>query len=580
MNLKRTWQDFKLISLINWYSFVNGMVYMVRRIPILGRALGDSYALRPFKKLSRLVTPLVLLVMDLVKVLLSSCICVALSYLMLTILQDNIAIFAPPAGMDPFRLCIRMGIFLIVYLFLTWGSSQVVDNGNTLYEWLRYFHLDIHRSVMVMALFRPAQHFVSRCIVWSVLFTMVWPAWNVLEVIGWSLAVYLLDQAFARHNYQKKLKEKENNTASQWASAFLRLFVNIAIIAILAYFHMDIGWFSWLLSLVLLVPAWQSMRFFLQQKEYSRLIQVSTEMYYSIESLSEVSNDNLKLNDSDLQQTNAGIFASLFRKKSSAEKEDPARGDDASASGGQNVPEAYLSEQVLHHQSDKKGYAYLNDLFFKRHARLLERPIRTRTIIGALIGFIATFAFILLNDAKVITDLIYIIPLMMYLLCSNENLTKAMYINCDQSLLHYSFYKEQEALLTMFKCRMASLWKLMQRPTLLVILFFAVNGLRVHMSPWHLMATLLLVLTYGAFFTIFPLFIYYVFQPYDEEGSHSFAPTLLSGLVYGFCFFGATRFSNIMPPMPFALVSIAFFLIFIPVAYWLVVRLGPKAMRH
>lgn len=45
MNLKRTWQDFKLISLINWYSFVNGVVYMVRRIPILGRALGDSYAL-------------------------------------------------------------------------------------------------------------------------------------------------------------------------------------------------------------------------------------------------------------------------------------------------------------------------------------------------------------------------------------------------------------------------------------------------------------------------------------------------------------------------------------------------------
>ena len=25
-----TWQDFKLISLINWYSFVNGVVYMVR----------------------------------------------------------------------------------------------------------------------------------------------------------------------------------------------------------------------------------------------------------------------------------------------------------------------------------------------------------------------------------------------------------------------------------------------------------------------------------------------------------------------------------------------------------------------
>ena len=132
----------------------------------------------------------------------------------------------------------------------------------------------------------------------------------------------------------------------------------------------------------------------------------------------------------------------------------------------------------------------------------------------------------------------------------------------------------------MFKCRMASLWKLMRRPTLLVILFFAVNGLRVHMSPWHLIATLLLVLTYGAFFTIFPLFIYYVYQPYDEEGSHSFAPKLLNGSVYGFCFFGATRLSNITTPMPFALVSIAFFLIFIPVAYWLVVRLGPKAMRH
>lgn len=111
MNLKRTWQDFKLISLINWYSFVNGVVYMVRRIPILGRVLGDSYALRPFKKLSRLVTPLVILVMDLVKVLLSSCVCVALSYLMLTILQDNIAILRRLRGWILFASAYAQGFF-------------------------------------------------------------------------------------------------------------------------------------------------------------------------------------------------------------------------------------------------------------------------------------------------------------------------------------------------------------------------------------------------------------------------------------------------------------------------------------
>ena len=232
----------------------------------------------------------------------------------------------------------------------------------------------------------------------------------------------------------------------------------------------------------------------------------------------------------------------------------------------------------------KTGYAYLNALFFARHKRIIERPVWIRTGIGFALGLALTcISMFFSGEVKTgesSSFLVYYLPTFMYLLCSYSRLTKAMYVNCDQSLLHYSFYKEKKALLEMFRLRMISLWKLMALPTLLVLVLVFVNGLILKLSTRLLIAALLLTLANGGFFTIYPLFIYYVFQPYDSAGTiTSFAPSFLNALVYMFCFFGAPRLVDAISPMTFSLLSIGFFALFLPFALFLIRIRGPKVMR-
>lgn len=110
---------------------------------------------------------------------------------------------------------------------------------------------------------------------------------------------------------------------------------------------------------------------------------------------------------------------------------------------------------------DKQGYEYLNAIFFQRHKRLFYRPMRNR-ILGILLVFtlIDLCVIVLGKDIMQISDPLTMIPSLLFLLyfiSIGERVTRAMFYNCDVSLLHYGYYRQPKAILANFKIRLRKL---------------------------------------------------------------------------------------------------------------------------
>ncbi|WP_379160353.1 hypothetical protein [Paenibacillus sp. sgz5001063] len=173
---------------------------------------------------------------------------------------------------------------------------------------------------------------------------------------------------------------------------------------------------------------------------------------------------------------------------------------------------------------EKTGYAYLNAIFFSRHKRFLVQPIQRRLlIIGAL--FAAGLMILLAEPAsfsKVARYVMNSLPMLVFVMnftSIGERVCKAMFFNCDLSLLRYGFYRERSAVLNNFRVRLLRLSALNLIPaaaiSVAVNLLFFLSG-----ESWGMTDMLIFsgaILGLSLFFSVHHLFMYYIFQPYSTE---------------------------------------------------------------
>lgn len=170
------------------------------------------------------------------------------------------------------------------------------------------------------------------------------------------------------------------------------------------------------------------------------------------------------------------------------------------------------------------GYEYLNALFFQRHKRLFFRPMRRR-ILGILALFVAIDLFIIFvkpdlselrNPYKMLPPTVF----MLYFISIGERVTRAMFYNCDNSLLHFGYYRQPKAILTNFRIRLR---KIIQMNCLLATLLSIGYGsviLLVWQPDFQLIDHLILIVSFysiSIFFSVHHLFLYYILQPYTGE---------------------------------------------------------------
>lgn len=233
---------------------------------------------------------------------------------------------------------------------------------------------------------------------------------------------------------------------------------------------------------------------------------------------------------------------------------------------------------------EKEGYAYLNALFFDRHKRIIRKPVIIKSAV-VVVAFVLIFGICYFVESATLADLSreiirnYTMAIfLMYMLCNSNRETRAMFYNCDLSMLRYGFYRKPGALLQMFTLRLRRIVLGNLLPTMLLIigllLVTAASGER---NYREIMPVLLLLLSLSVFFSVHYIFMYYIFQPYTSSlGVKNPFFSIINGLVYMLSYMSM----QIDEPAERFLIYIIFFsFAYVAMALVMVYTKAPKTFR-
>ena len=213
-------------------------------------------------------------------------------------------------------------------------------------------------------------------------------------------------------------------------------------------------------------------------------------------------------------------------------------------------------------KGNKKGFEFLNALFVKRHFKMLA----VKPIVCALIILAVTLLFtiltimeyyeqngpenglnmVLLNIRNLILCRGYEDPLVTYVpdsaslffrnivqnhllafvipLAISDNSfksTQAMYINCDNSLMTFSFFKQRKMIMKLFDIRLKQLVSFNVLPAIALaigsnLILFATGG---QDYPFQYLMTFVITICMSVIYSTYWLVIYYLFQPFTTTVS-------------------------------------------------------------
>ncbi len=170
----------------------------------------------------------------------------------------------------------------------------------------------------------------------------------------------------------------------------------------------------------------------------------------------------------------------------------------------------------------KKGYAYLNALFFLRHRSLIRGPVNKRLAIIGAAGAVGVALMLLFREQVQslgwgVAAIFPVLGLVMYFMAVGEKICKTMFYNCDLSLLRYSYYRN--AAYEHFRIRFGKM--LGMNLSIAAALGVSLTAIAASTGGEWLNSELLLlwvcVVSLSVFFTVHHLCMYYLFQPYSTE---------------------------------------------------------------
>lgn len=233
--------------------------------------------------------------------------------------------------------------------------------------------------------------------------------------------------------------------------------------------------------------------------------------------------------------------------------------------------------------SHKKGYAYFNELFIKRHQRLLWRFAKRLALIAFAVFLILGLLLYQVPQEQqdvhrlLMTYLPYCVFLV-YSFHSGKSVVQAMFRNCDHSMLTYSFYRRKEVILALFRLRLADVIRINLLPASVLGCGYA--ALLYICDPhdlWTCLMVIVCILGSSVLFSIHFLTCYYLLQPYNEATeTKSSTYGVVMGITYLICFaFIYLR----MDVWQFGTVMIVFSLVYGIVAYRLIGRYAYRTFR-
>ncbi|MGI6010831.1 MAG: hypothetical protein ACOX8H_04950 [Ruminococcus sp.] len=234
--------------------------------------------------------------------------------------------------------------------------------------------------------------------------------------------------------------------------------------------------------------------------------------------------------------------------------------------------------------SRRKGFEYLNELFIRRHQKILWKASKKVAAISSFLILGCLLALYIRPEMKervnelMLTFLPYFV-FIMYAINRGTEFTKALFMNCDHSLLTYSFYKQPAMVLKLFRIRLREIIKINLLPAAVIgaglaLILFVSGGTD---YPLNYGVIFISILAMSMFFSVHYLTIYYLLQPYNggTEMKSGMYPVILSA-TYLVCFF-MMRLK--MDTLIFGILCIVFCVLYCILACFLIYRLAPKTFR-
>ncbi|OXM14666.1 hypothetical protein [Paenibacillus herberti] len=170
--------------------------------------------------------------------------------------------------------------------------------------------------------------------------------------------------------------------------------------------------------------------------------------------------------------------------------------------------------------SRRQGHDFLNELFFTRHRRLIRKPLLARlAIIGGAgaVGSVVMASLGLETEGWSLAVAAVFLPVLMFQLTVGDRLCRALFYNCDMPLMRYSFYRE--AAWRHFRIRLLRLcgMNLITGAALAAASTIVAFAAGMSLSTNELLLLWALILILSLLFSVHHLALYYLLQPYTTE---------------------------------------------------------------
>ncbi len=216
-----------------------------------------------------------------------------------------------------------------------------------------------------------------------------------------------------------------------------------------------------------------------------------------------------------------------------------------------NIEADDLKEKEVgkHIFEEKEGYEYLNAIFFERHKKIFSRPRKLKTAVSFIIMAASIVGLVVFkagstakefnsfaNDMWNAMDRVMtIFVFLMYCITSGRSITRALFYNCDHSLMKYGYYRRPDAILKNFRIRLRFMLKSELPMVVVLCVGFVIDTIILGKADqWvKLLSITACIVLLSIFYSVVYLCMYYIFQPYTEGGKETgVGYSVCKGVIY------------------------------------------------
>ena len=210
--MNRDFSTYILAEKIALTETFNLMVYGIRKIPLIGKKLGDKYRFFEIKGIINAFYPFFVFIKQILGCLLSF----GIAYLFTTITYGWIfkifggEIFAADITSKSDLVTYLMGLMLPVVLYYATGIFRnfIYDNGAGIGKYYSQYHIDPASSAKIFLYYKPASRLIGRTIIFLLVFSLIGKLSPIYPLLM-SFGVYFLETGASVFWMKYKLKYKK-----------------------------------------------------------------------------------------------------------------------------------------------------------------------------------------------------------------------------------------------------------------------------------------------------------------------------------------------------------------------------------